>query len=67
MTSLERTIVDAFIFSAKLGEKLAYRAALRAIKERRTTPEKIFRVASKLGVMKRLAEHSQALFGGLEA
>ncbi len=67
MTSLERTIVDTFVFSAKIGEKIAYRAALRAIKEKRTTPEKIFRLANKLGVMKRLVEHSQALFGGLEA
>jgi predicted transcriptional regulator of viral defense system len=67
ITSLERTIVDTFIFSSKLGEKLAYRAALRAIREKRTTPDKLFKMAHKLGVTERLAVHAQALFGGLEA
>jgi predicted transcriptional regulator of viral defense system len=67
ITSLERTIVDTFIFASKLGERLAYRAALRAIREKRTTPEKLFKMARMLGVSDRLAAHGQALFGGLEA
>jgi predicted transcriptional regulator of viral defense system len=67
ITSLERTIIDTFIFSSKLGERLAYRAALRAIREKRTTPDKLFKVAQTLGVSDKLALHAQALFGGLEA
>ena len=67
ITSLERTIIEAFIFASKLGEKLAYRAALRAIKDKRTTPAKIFKMAEKLAVTKKLVKHSQAIFGGLEA
>ena len=67
ITSLERTLVDAFIFASKIGEKIAYRAALRAIREKRTTPTKIFKMAAHLGVAKRLLDHSQALFGGIEA
>jgi predicted transcriptional regulator of viral defense system len=67
ITSLERTIVDAFIFSSKIGEKIAYRAALRAIRERRTNADKIFRLAKKLGQEEKLAVHAQAIFGGLEA
>jgi predicted transcriptional regulator of viral defense system len=67
ITSLERTIVDTFVFSSKLGEKLAYRAAMRAIREKRTTPDKLFKMAHRLGVTERLAAHAQALFGGLEA
>jgi predicted transcriptional regulator of viral defense system len=67
ITSLDRTIVDTFVFSSKLGEKLAYRAAVRAIREKRTTPDKLFKMAHRLGVTERLAAHAQALFGGLEA
>ena len=67
ITSLERTIVDTFVLSSKLGEKLAYRAAMRAIREKRTTPDKLFKMAHRLGVTERLAAHAQALFGGLEA
>ena len=67
ITSLERSIVDGFIFASKIGEKIAYRAAVRAIRDKRTNADKIFRLAQKLGEERRLAAHAQAIFGGLEA
>ena len=67
ITSIERTIVDAFLLSTKLGEGIAYSAAIRGIRNRQTSPIKIFKMAQLLGVKSRIEQHSQALLGALEA
>lgn len=50
ITSIERTIVDAFKYATKIGEEIAMTAARRAIKERKTSPEKILRMARAMNM-----------------
>lgn len=61
ITSLERTIVEAFRYASKIGLRTAFRAARTAIQENRTTLQKIYREAKVLGLERFIQRHWEAL------
>ena len=61
IVTLERSIIDAFYFHSEIGEATALKAALLAIRENRTTLQKLFKVAKTLGVENYLLKHITAL------
>lgn len=65
ITSLERSLVDAIMFKAKIGEQTAKLAIIRALRKRLTTAEKIFRMADKLGCISRLEKEWPSIQAGL--
>lgn len=61
ITTIERTIVDAFKFSTKTGLGNAVKAARTAISERKTTAEKIARQAREMGLIKVIEKNWEAI------
>lgn len=61
ITNIERTLVEAFKFSGKIGLRLAFRATREAIHQKRTTLPKIYRQAEKLGMRKMMEKYWEAL------
>lgn len=61
ITNLERTIVEAFRYSTKIGLRIAFHAARVAIDQKRTTLSKIYKQARELGLEKFLDRHWEAL------
>lgn len=57
ITNLERTIVEAFRYSTKIGLRTAIHAARTAISEKRTSAEKIYKQAQALGLQKFIEKH----------
>jgi predicted transcriptional regulator of viral defense system len=54
IASLDRAIIDAFIFSTKIGASTGLSAAVRALRRKHTTERKMFEMARSLGVLKRV-------------
>lgn len=63
---IDRTIVEAFRFSAKMGLQNAVAAAIRAIKERKTTFPKIMAMARAMGYESAILKHGETLSGMME-
>jgi len=67
ITSLERTLVEAFRYSSKIGLRVALRATRTALAEKRTTLQKILRQAKALGLETFVERHWEALVPESEA
>jgi predicted transcriptional regulator of viral defense system len=65
IVTLERALVDAIVFSSKLGERLAMGAVIRALRRKATSPEKLFSLANELGCISKLEASWQAILAGL--
>ena len=62
ITSIERTIVDAFRFQTKLGGvEMAIKAARLAIKEKQVTSKGLLKIAKELGWDKQLLNYWEAI------
>ncbi len=61
ITNLERTIVEAFRYSTKIGLRIAFRAARKALDQRRTTLSKIRKQAKELGLENFVDRYWEAL------
>jgi len=66
MVSIERAIVDAFIFGAKVGHSRGLACAVRALREKKTTEKKIFDLAHRMGVLEKVAHEWSAVAVALE-
>lgn len=67
IASLERALVDAILFQAKIGEETAKSAIIKALRRKLTTPEKIFQIAKQLDVLSKLYEHWPSIQAGLSS
>lgn len=67
IVTLERALVEGLIFSSKIGEETAVKAIIRAIKEKKTYPEKLFSVAKKLKSLNRLDKYWQGIKAGVSS
>jgi predicted transcriptional regulator of viral defense system len=61
ITNLERTLVEAFRYSSKIGLRVALRATRTALAEKRTTLQKIHRQARTLGLEKFVERQWEAI------
>jgi predicted transcriptional regulator of viral defense system len=61
ISSLERSIVEAFRYETKIGLRTAVHAAKQALSRRLTTEAKILRMAKALGVEKWVGKYWEAL------
>jgi predicted transcriptional regulator of viral defense system len=61
IASVERAIAEAFRHAPKLGFETVLRAARQAIRDRRTTAEKILRQARELGFERYIIKHWESL------
>lgn len=61
ITNIERTVVEAFKYSTKVGLDVAVRAAKTALKQRQTTAQKILRQAKELRMEKLILRHWEAI------
>ena len=57
ITNLERTLVEAFRYSTKIGLRTALHAARTAISEKRTSAEKVYKQAQALRLQKFIEKH----------
>ena len=67
ITNLERTLVEAFRYASKMGLRTAIHATRTAIKERKTTLDKIMRQAKELGLEKFIERYWETLVPESEA
>jgi len=67
MVSLERAIVDAIVFSTKLGYSTGLQASIRAIKRNLTSESRIFEMAQSLGALKKVGVVWEAVSVALES
>lgn len=65
ISSLERALVDALVYSTKIGEQVSRLAILRALRRKLTTPEKIFSMAKKMDQLPALENEWSAILVGL--
>lgn len=65
IVTLERALVDALWFSSKIGERVAVTAILKALRQKQTTPQKLFEVAKKMNAIKMLNKQWQPILAGL--
>lgn len=63
---IDRAIIEAFRFSAKMGLQNAVAAAIRAIKEKKTTFPKIMAMARAMGYESAILKHGETLAGIME-
>ncbi|HOW52103.1 MAG TPA: hypothetical protein PLV42_08705 [bacterium] len=63
---IDRAVVEAFRFSAKMGLQNAVTAAIRAIKEKKTTFPKIMAMARAMGYESAILKHGETLTGIME-
>lgn len=61
ITSIERTIVEAFCYKRMLGSNVAVEALREGIKNKLTTGSKVLSMAQKLGVVHRLLPYLEAI------
>ena len=61
ITNLERSIVDALAMKRVLGVTLAVSALKNALQEKKTTLDKILKMATQLGVDHRVMSYIEAL------
>ena len=67
MTNVERTLFEAFRYASKIGLRIAFHATRTAIKEKKTSIEKIHRQAKKLKLENFIERHWEALIAESEA
>jgi predicted transcriptional regulator of viral defense system len=67
ITNLERTLVEAIRYSNKIGLRTAMRTIQKAILEKKTTLEKIMKMARLLKLENSVIKYWEPLLGGLEA
>jgi predicted transcriptional regulator of viral defense system len=65
ITSLERTLIDALVFSSKIGERLAKQAVIRALRRNVTSSSKIFSMAETLNALRIVERHWQSILAGV--
>lgn len=61
ITNIERSIVEGFRYSSKIGLRVVIRALRKAIKEKQTTLEKIMRMARSLELENYIEKYWEAL------
>ena len=61
ITNLERTIVEAFRYSTKIGLRIALYAARKALIEKRTSIKKIHQQAESLGLTNFIDKHWESI------
>ena len=61
VTNIERTILEAFRYSSKIGLDVAVRAARFALKKKLTTASKIMKQAKELKMEKFIVRHWEAI------
>lgn len=61
IASLERALVDAFRFASKIGALTAVKATRQAIQEKKTTLQKILRMAQELDAKKHVMRYWEAI------
>jgi predicted transcriptional regulator of viral defense system len=61
ITNVERSIVDTFTYSRRLGIDTAVQALKKAIENRMTTKEKVFLMAKKLNKLKKILPYLESL------
>jgi predicted transcriptional regulator of viral defense system len=67
MTNLERTLVEAFRLSTKIGLRIALRATRTALAHKRTNLQKILRQAKALGMVRVIERHWESIVPESEA
>lgn len=67
IASVERAVVDAFRFSSKIGLRTAYKAAVRAVSEEKTSVSDIIYLAEKLEYGDMIKKYVDTIVGMLEA
>jgi predicted transcriptional regulator of viral defense system len=67
ITSIERTLIDALIYSSKIGIRTAIEAITRAIKRKQTTIKKISDTAVKMKQDKVLKKYWESIIGAISA
>ncbi len=67
ITNLERTLVEAIRYSNKIGLRTAIRATQKALLEKRTTLEKIMKIARRLHLENSVKKYWEPLIAGVEA
>jgi hypothetical protein len=66
IVSIERAIIDAFIYGAKVGISRGLACAVRALRDKKTTEKRIFELAERMGVLDKIARHWDAITIALE-
>lgn len=61
ITNIERTIVESFKYSTKVGLDVAVRAARNALKKRQTTASKVLKQAKELKMEQFILRHWEAI------
>lgn len=61
ITSIERTIVEAFFYKRMLGSNVAIEALRKAIKGNLTTPSKVLDLSKKLGTVRSILPYVEAM------
>jgi len=67
ITSIERTIVEAFVYSNRIGLRTAIEAITRAVKKKMTTLNKVSDIAKKIKQEKALIKNWESITGALSA
>jgi predicted transcriptional regulator of viral defense system len=65
IASIERALLDGVLFSSKIGVKVCQLAIIRALRDKLTTPQKIFQVAEPLGALSLLDRIWQSVLAGV--
>lgn len=63
---INRSIVEAFNYSTKIGIRTAMSAIVRAIKEKQTTMPEIMNTARELGLQNPIKRHWESIIGMME-
>lgn len=66
IANIERSIVEAFKYSPKVGIRTAVTALVSAIKANKTTMTKIMNTAKEMGLEKPLRTHWELIIGAIE-
>lgn len=66
IVSIERALVDALLYSTKIGLRIATTAIVRAIRDGKTTESKLFSIAKKLDALSVLESRWEIILGGLK-
>ena len=61
MTTIERTLVEALYFAPKIGLDIALKALRKAVHEGKTSVQKIYNMAEKMGMKKVIQKHWEAI------
>lgn len=65
IVSLERALIDALVYISKIGERVAKKAIVKAIRTKQTSEKKLFEMAKLQGETRVLNKHWQSILSGL--